>query len=129
MTIDKTSNSEGMMGHEQLQFSYPAECNTHSKGLAMKVIRRMLILIAAVLLSAGTAGAAVFTLLEEDFSGTPGDNLTTKGWMNNSAGSGAIQLQSTEIDEGNSGATISGEDYVNYKKPFPEFHTLQPQLQ
>ena len=124
MTIDKTSNSEGMMGHEQLQFSYPAVCNTHSKGLAMKVIRRMLILIAAVLLSAGTAGAAVFTLLEEDFSGTPGDNLTTKGWMNNSAGSGAIQLQSTEIDEGNSGATISGEDYVNYKKPFPEFHTL-----
>lgn len=54
----------------------------------------------------------IVTLLEEDFSGTPGADLTTKGWnkIHNT-----YQLSSTTIDVGNSGVQpFSG--YTNYTK-------------
>ena len=53
-------------------------------------------------------------LLEEDFSGTPGADLTTKGWNKKL---NTIQLHSTNIDEGNSGRLATG-NYARYTQAF-----------
>ena len=54
----------------------------------------------------------IVTVLEEDFSGTPGTDLTTRGWTKIS---NTYQFSSTTIDVGNSGAQpFSG--YTNYTK-------------
>ena len=69
----------------------------------MKVTTRWLVLIAAVFLFAGTTSAVVPPFLfTEDFSGTPGDDLSTKGWIE----SDQIDLSGTVIDVGNSGQRV-----------------------
>ena len=79
----------------------------------MKVTSCLFILATALFLFAGTANAGV--LVSEDFSGTPGDDLTDNGWT---AKADTIQVQSTMIDVGNSGALVTG-NYTRYTREFP----------
>lgn len=57
------------------------------------------ITLLVVMLMAGSAGAVV--VFEEDFTGTGGADLTTKGWSK--LGTGEILISDTEIDDGQSG--------------------------
>lgn len=92
-----------------------------TKTLSMNVTQSQSVLVTAVFFFAGTANAAVFTLMEEDFSGTPGANLTTNGWT---AVHGQIQLDATTIDEGNSASMTDENTYTHYNKPFSEISTI-----
>ena len=69
----------------------------------MKIIKLLVVLTLTLGVSVGTASAAQDPfLVEEDFSGTPGDGLSTKTqWTLDSRPS--IEFNSTVIDEGNSG--------------------------
>ena len=80
----------------------------------MKVRAPRLFLTTVLLVSAGTASATI--LVEEDFSGTPGANLTTKSWTN--LGGPRIDLQSTTIDVDNS-AALTTSSYSHYGRQFP----------
>ena len=59
----------------------------------MKVTTRLLFLLVALVIFTDDAMAIV--LVEEDFSGSPGDDLTTKGWT---AGLNSYELSSTTIE-------------------------------
>ncbi len=71
----------------------------------MKIIKLLVVLTLTLGVSVGTASAAQDPfLVEEDFSGTPGDGLSTKTqWTLESRAS--IEFSSTVIDDGNSGDT------------------------
>ena len=81
----------------------------------MKLITSMVVLITSLFVFAGTA-SALDRLMSEDFSGTPGDDLNTKGWTG--SGGEIVRDDTTTIDEGNSGS-VSG-SYARRVMPFAE---------
>ena len=78
---------------------------------------KKLVILATVLFlfAAGTAdGATVGNCLSEDFSGTPGADLTTKGWPHYSGDT--LLLTGNTIDLGNSGDWQESGSYGSYRK-------------
>ena len=74
-----------------------------------------LVLTTAMFIVVGCTDATVpAVLLSEDFSGTAGADLTTKGWSH--ASGAPIVLSTTTIDEGNSGDPVAVGSYTSYAK-------------